>query len=136
MFDKPFHLEILTPERVVFNGEALSLSAPGTLGGFQILFNHAPFLSSLTPGVLKVKDLQGNDTTYAVSGGFVEVKANRVTVLAEAVELPAVIDLTRAKASKGRAEERLKTRDKGLDEDRARASLARAMNRLRLADRQ
>jgi F-type H+-transporting ATPase subunit epsilon len=132
MYDKAFHLEIVTPERVVFTGEATSLSAPGALGGFQILYDHAPFLSSLTPGEMKVKDVQGKDTTYAVSGGFVEVKANRVTVLAEAVEPPAEIDRARAMSSKARAEERLALRNAGIDEARARASLARALNRLRL----
>lgn len=135
MYEKAFHLEIVTPEKVVFTGEATSLRAPGTLGGFQILHDHAPFLSSLTPGEMKVKDVQGNDTSYAVSGGFVEVKANTVTVLAEAVETPAEIDSARARSSKARAEERLAVRNAGIDEARARASLARAINRLRLAEK-
>lgn len=135
MYDKAFHLEIVTPERVVFTGEATSLSAPGALGGFQILYDHAPFLSSLTPGEMKVKDAEGKDTTYAVSGGFVEVKANRVTVLAEAVEAPADIDRARASSSMERARNRLSARDAVTDEPRARASLDRALNRLRLADK-
>jgi F-type H+-transporting ATPase subunit epsilon len=133
MYEKPFHLEIITPTRVVFSDDATSLSAPGVEGGFQVLYDHAPFLTALQPGELKVKDKEGNDTLYATSGGFVEVNANRVVVLADAVEKASEIDLPRAEAAKARAEERLQKRDADLDVERAYAALARALNRLRVA---
>lgn len=133
MYEKPFHLEIITPTRVVFRDEATSLSAPGVEGGFQVLYNHAPFLTALQPGELKVKDKDGNDTLFAASGGFVEVNANRVVVLADAVEKASEIDLPRAEAARARAEERLLRRDPDLDVERAQAALARALNRLRVA---
>lgn len=131
MYEKSFHLEIITPTRVVFRDEATSLSAPGVEGGFQVLHNHAPFLTVLEPGELKVKDKDGNDTLYATSGGFVEVNANRVVVLADAVEKASEIDVQRAEAAKARAEERLQKRGAGVDIERAHAALARALNRLR-----
>ena len=86
MYEKAFELEIITPSKIVFKDEATSLSAPGVQGGFQILFDHAPFLSALEVGEIKVKDKAGNDTRYATSGGFVEVNRNHVVVLAESVE--------------------------------------------------
>jgi F-type H+-transporting ATPase subunit epsilon len=133
MYEKPFHLEIITPTRVVFRDEATSLSAPSVSGGFQVLYNHAPFLTTLAPGELKVKDKDGNDILYATSGGFVEVNANRVVVLADAVEKASEIDVARAEAAKARAEERLQKRAMDLDVERAQAALARALNRLRVS---
>jgi F-type H+-transporting ATPase subunit epsilon len=131
--EKAFSLEIVTPARVVFQGEVTSFSAPGTLGGFQVLYNHAPLLSSLEVGVLKVRDLEGHDTLYATGGGFVEVKDNRAVVLAESAEIPGEIDVARAKAAMERAKKRLETPGPDTDVDRARVALARALNRLHLA---
>ncbi len=133
MYEKAFQLEIITPARVVFRDEATSLSAPGVQGGFQVLYNHAPFLTALAPGELKVKDKEGNDMLFATSGGFVEVNANHVVVLADAVEKASEIDVQRAEAAKARAEERLQKRDASIDIERARAALARALNRLHVS---
>lgn len=134
MYEKPFHLEIVTPERVVFQGEATSLTAPGVLGSFQILHSHAPFLSAIGIGELKVKAPDGADTLYATGGGFVEVKENRVVVLAESAEAAAAIDVKRARAARERAEKRLRERE-AVDIARAEAALARAVNRLKVAER-
>jgi F-type H+-transporting ATPase subunit epsilon len=133
MYEKAFKLEIVTPRKIVFQAEATSLSAPGTRGGFQILYNHAPFLSSLEIGKLKVKDKQGADTVYSTSGGFVEVQDNRVVVVVETAESTKEIDIDRAKSAKQRAEERLLSRRKDIDVERARLALLRALNRLRVA---
>ena len=135
MYEKPFLLEIIAPNRVVFEGEATSLSAPGTLGGFQVLYNHAPLLSSLSPGPLKVKNTQGADTVYATGGGYLEVKGNKVLVLVDSAERPEEIDLERARSARARAEGRLRSHDPSLDAERAELALARALNRLRLAGR-
>jgi F-type H+-transporting ATPase subunit epsilon len=135
MYEKAFQLEIITPSKVVFKDEATSLSAPGVRGGFQVLCNHAPFLSALEVGEIKVKDKSGNDTRYATSGGFVEVKDNHVVVLADSAELFSEIDVERAKSAKARAEERLRYRQETIDRERANAALMRAMNRLRLSQK-
>jgi len=135
MYEKSFALRIVAPRGVVFEGEATSVSAPGTLGSFQVLFNHAPLLSSLEIGPLKVKDTAGADTVYATGGGFLEVSGNRVVVLVESAELPEDIDVARARAARERAEGRLKSRDPLFDVRRAELALARALNRIRLAGR-
>jgi F-type H+-transporting ATPase subunit epsilon len=135
MYERPFRLEIIAPNRVVFQGEATSVNAPGTLGGFQVLFNHAPLLSSLDVGPLKVKDMKGVDRVYATGGGYLEVRDNRVVVLVESAERPEEIDVDRARSARDRAMERLHSREPSLNLARAERSLARALNRLRLAGR-
>ncbi|MEW6510322.1 MAG: F0F1 ATP synthase subunit epsilon [Bacteroidota bacterium] len=133
MYDKPFALEIISPTRVVFQGQAASVSAPGAMGGFQVLHSHAPLLSALRIGPVKVKDMEGRDTVYATGGGFLEVRQNSVVVLVESAERPEEIDVARAQAARERAERRLKSHDPAVDAARAEAALARALNRLRLA---
>lgn len=132
MTGKEFDLEIVTPKKVVFSGRVDSFSAPGVLGGFQVLHSHAPLLSNLRVGEVKVVDGDGKETRYATSGGFVEVRNNKVIMLAETAERSDEIDIERAKASVARAQERISERRAGTDIDRARLSLQRALNRLRV----
>ena len=78
-----FTFRLVTPQRLLFEGPALSVQAPGSEGYLGILANHAPLITALKPGKLEVKDPKGIVTTYAVSGGFLEVSDNRASVLAE-----------------------------------------------------
>jgi len=78
------YLEIITPDKKVFSGEVTSVTVPGTDGQFQMLNNHAPIISSLINGVVKVKTSTGSHT-FDVKGGVVEMLKNKVTVLAESV---------------------------------------------------
>jgi len=79
------HLEILTPEKKLFSDEASAVQFPGAGGSFQVLNNHAPIISSLKNGVISVK--HGNSSTdFKVTGGFVEVLNNKVSVLVEGVQ--------------------------------------------------
>ncbi len=133
MTGKEFDLEIVTPKRVVYSAQVESFSAPGVLGGFQVLHSHAPLLSNLTIGEVKVLDPAGNATRYATSGGFVEVRNNKVLMLAETAERSDEIDVERAKASVARAHERISTKQSGVDIERARQSLLRALNRLKVS---
>lgn len=135
MYEKPFKLQIITPGKVVFRDDATSVSAPGTLGGFQILCDHAPLISTIEVGELKVKDTKGNDLLYATSGGFVEVKDNSVVILAETAEPATEIDVARAKAATERASTRLQSSDPGVDFDRARLAMMKSLNRLRVASK-
>ncbi len=132
---KSFKLEIVTPKRVVFNGEAVSFSAPGVEGGFQVLVDHAPLLAGIGVGEVAVRDPQGSETLYATSGGVVQVRENRVTLMAESAERRDEIDAARAAAARDRAKQRLAERDPGLDVERARLALARALNRLNVSSR-
>jgi len=130
------NLEIVTPERKVYSGDVESFSAPGTGGGFQILFEHAPFLTTVSIGQVKIKDRSGTELNYCTTGGFVEVSNNRVTFLADTAERRDEIDIERARSAKSRAEERLSKKEAGVDLERARLSLERAVNRLKTAEGQ
>jgi len=133
MTDKVLQLEIVTPRRIVFKGEVTSFSAPGVVGGFQVLYNHAPLLSSLKIGEVKIKNVNGTEFHYAISGGFVEVRENHILLLAETAERTDEIDAERAKASRDRAQKRMAEKKSNIDFERARFALYRALNRLKIA---
>lgn len=130
--DKLLELEIVSPVNFVFQGKVKSISAPGTSGGFQILYNHAPFVSSLTIGKVKIEKEDGSEKIYSISSGILEVSKNKVSVIAEAIEKVEEIDNERAERAMQRAIERLKSGDKGIDKERARLSYDRAKNRLKI----
>jgi F-type H+-transporting ATPase subunit epsilon len=77
-------LEILTPDKKVFEGEVTAVTVPGTLGSFQILRGHAPIISTLEDGPVIIKSATG-ENTFEIKGGVVEVLDNKIIVLAEAV---------------------------------------------------
>ena len=133
MSEKTFHLEILTPGERVFNGYVTGLVAPSTEGYFGILYNHTPFLAALGLGQIKVT-AAGGTKFYAVSGGFIEVYHNRVSLLAETAESADNIDVQRAEAARERAEQRIRERKDETDLARARAALIRAANRLKIVE--
>ncbi|MBI3195038.1 MAG: F0F1 ATP synthase subunit epsilon [Ignavibacteriae bacterium] len=135
MAEKKFQLEIVTPQRVVFKGDVESFTAPGSLGSFQVLVNHAPLLSAIGVGEAKMRDTQGNEIHYATSGGFVEVMNNRVVMLAESAERSNEIDVSRAEKAKSRAQQRIEQHSNDIDLERARIALVRAINRLKIAQR-
>ena len=135
MADKRFKLEIVTPRGIVYEGNVTSFTAPGEIGSFQVLYNHAPFLSAIAIGEVKLRDSAGQESRYATSGGFVEVLSNHVVMLAETAERPEEIDVRRAEEAKARAEQRLHHGAPDIDFDRARLALARALNRLRISGR-
>ncbi|MBD3615899.1 MAG: ATP synthase F1 subunit epsilon [Gracilimonas sp.] len=80
-----FNAQILTPNGSLFEGEVSGVKLPGTQGSFEVKANHAPIVSTLEKGNVLVRKADGN-TTYAISGGFVEVNNNKLTLLAESVE--------------------------------------------------
>jgi len=125
-----FYLKMLTLERKVYEGDVISLIAPGVDGYFGILAHHARLVAALKPGKLSVKDKQGEESIYAVSGGFLEVSANSVIVLADAIEQAVDIDLHRAEEAKERAVRRLGSGLPDIDTLRAQAALSRALNRI------
>lgn len=123
-------LEIITPEKPIFKDQVEAVSIPGTLGGFQILKDHAPLISSFDIGIIKIKKAS-SESFYTTSGGAVEVTHNKVLVLADSIEKVSEIDFERAEQAKKRAEERLQRKHEAdIDEARARAALNRALNRL------
>ena len=92
----PFRVQILTPEREVFAGDAVHLYARGSLGYLGVLAHHAPLLTSLEPGLMSIKLPDGAQQHFVVTGGFLEVSNNRATVLADAAEPADEIDAAAA----------------------------------------
>jgi F-type H+-transporting ATPase subunit epsilon len=127
-------LEIITAERQVFADDVNIVVAPGIEGELGILPHHAPLMTILKPGELLIRK-DGNETYMAISGGFLEIRPDKVIILADACERAEEIDITRAEEAKHRAEERLKTHPPGLDIARAQAALLRSLIRLRVAER-
>ena len=126
--------EIVTGERIVYSDEVDSVVAPGAAGELGILPHHAPLLTTLGPGELRVtKD--GQEQSMAVTGGFLEVLGNTVTVLADTAEHVEEIDEERAREAMRRAEERIASRTADVDLERAMASLRRARIRVEVARR-
>jgi F-type H+-transporting ATPase subunit epsilon len=127
-----FQLELVTPEHVVLSERVQSVRVPGSEGSFGVLAGHAPLMSALTVGLVKVVHENGDEEFIAASGGFVEVGPEKVIVLADAAERAEEIDVARAEAAVSRARQRLNSGE-AIDYPRAQAALARAMNRLKAA---
>jgi F-type H+-transporting ATPase subunit epsilon len=130
-----FTLEIVTPKKVVFNGTAQSFSAPGVMGGFQVLVNHAPMLAEIGVGEVALRDGEGTLSHYATSGGVVEVKQNHVILMAESAERADEIDARRAETARDRAKMRISEFKPETDIERAKGALRRAANRLKVSSR-
>jgi F-type H+-transporting ATPase subunit epsilon len=130
---KELFLEVVTPSKTAYSGDIKSVSVPGTLGNFQVLYNHAPILSSMEIGIVKIVDDEGKEFEYSTSGGTIEVLNNKVLLLAESFESPDEIDARRAEEAEQRAKELLSRKNKAdIDLDRAELALHRSINRLKL----
>ncbi len=127
-------LEIITAERQVYSDEVDLVVAPGIDGQLGILPHHAPLMTILQPGEVVVRK-DGSDTYMAVTGGFLEVIGNRVTILADACERSEEIDEARAQAAMERARERVASQDADLQLERAMGDVRRAQVRLNVARR-
>ena len=127
-------LEIVTAERAVFSDEVDIVIAPGSEGQLGILPHHAPFMTSLSPGELVARK-SGNEFALAIGGGFLEVRADRVIVLADAAERAEEIDILRAEQAKKRAQEKLAHPGSAEEAFESEAALRRALARLEVADR-
>ena len=131
----PLHLEVITPERKVYEDDVDMVIAPGSEGYLGILPHHAPLLTALGPGEFRVKK-GGVEELLAVFGGFMDVRADRVVVLTDAAEHVEEIDAQRAQEARDRAQQALAS--VGMDpaeEARARAALQRALVRIRVSER-
>jgi F-type H+-transporting ATPase subunit epsilon len=78
-------IEIITPDKKIFDGEIKSVRVPGKKGSFQVLKDHAPIISTLENGIVRMVDQENNEITYDISGGVIEVKANKIILLADSV---------------------------------------------------
>jgi F-type H+-transporting ATPase subunit epsilon len=131
----PLRLDIVTAEREVLREDGLdAVIAPGSEGQLGILPSHSPLMTMIEPGELRAR--RGNDEfVIAISGGFLEVRDNVVTILADTAEQSEEIDVERARAARERAEQLLRERPPDVDVAVIQASLRRSMMRIRVAER-
>ena len=131
----PLHLEIVTPERLAYSDEVDMVLVPGIDGELGILPHHTPLASLLGVGELKIRK-GGDEETFAIAGGFLQVRPDKVVVMAEIAEIGAEIDLERAQQARAEAEKALESGYvEGADLSAARAELQRALLRIRVAER-
>jgi len=127
-------LDIVTAEGVVYSEEVDVVVAPGIEGQLGILPHHAPLMTTLQVGELRVRK-GGEEFSLAISGGFLEVRPDRVIVLADAAERSEEIDIARAEEAKRRAQEQLSRQPPAVDAARAEAALRRSLARLKVAEK-
>ena len=131
----PLNVDIVTAERLVLSEAGVDeVVVPGIEGELAVLPMHAPLLTMIKPGVMVIK--RGSDETeMAITGGFLEVREDKVTILADAAERAEEIDVSRAEEARRRAEQQLERRDSEADLVSAAAQLQKALLRLRVAER-
>jgi F-type H+-transporting ATPase subunit epsilon len=131
----PLLLEIVTPERLAFSEDVDSVQVPGIDGELGILPHHAPLVSLLGVGELRIRK-GGQEELFAVAGGFLQVRPDKVVVMAETADLASEIDLEKAQEARREAERALETGyQEGADLAAARAALQQALLRIRVAER-
>ena len=131
----PLDLEIVTPERLAFSGPVDSVSVPGSEGELGILPHHAPLLATLGVGELRYRS-GGTEESFVIAGGFVQVRPDKVVVMAELADMASEIDLEKAQEARKEAERALESGyQEGADLAAARAQLQTALLRIRLAER-
>ena len=131
----PLNLQIVTPERILFEeGEVASVTITASQGEMTILPSHAPLMTELRPGPLVFRK-GGDEVDVALSGGFLEVREDKIVVLADSAERSDELDQARAEEARRRAQDRLATREGEVDIARAMAALERAQARLRVVER-
>jgi len=127
-------LDVVTAEQVVYSGDVDLVIVPGSEGQLGILPHHAPLMTTLQMGELRVRK-GGEEFSLAIHGGFLEVRPDRVIVLADAAEKAEEINIARAEEAKRRAEEALKHHPPEIDATRTEAALRRALTRLKVVEK-
>ena len=131
----PLNVEIVTAEQVVYSEEGVQqLVAPGADGELTVLPQHAAFITTLRPGELRILK-GGEEEAMAITGGFLEVRNDRIVVLADAAERVEEIDIARAEEARRKAEEAIRGQRDAGELAQTQASLQRAVMRLRVAQK-
>lgn len=125
-----FTLRIITPDRVFYEKPVKMVEFNTVEGEIGVLPGHIPMTVIIKPGVLTITEEGGNTREAALHAGFAEILQERVTILAEIIEWPEEIDVTRAQEAKERAETRLREKKPELDAARAEVALRRALTRI------
>ncbi len=131
----PLRLEIVTPERLAYQDEVDSVVLPGSEGELGVLPHHAPLVSTLGAGELRLRK-GGEEESFAIVGGFLQVLPDKVVVMAETADMASEIDLEKAQEARRKAEQALESGYvEGADLSAARAALQAALIRIRVAER-
>ncbi|HET9756781.1 MAG TPA: F0F1 ATP synthase subunit epsilon [Candidatus Limnocylindrales bacterium] len=131
----PLQLEIVTPERLAYSDTVDSVQLPGSEGELGVLPHHAPLISTLGVGELRIRK-GGQEESFAIVGGFLQVRPDKVVVLAETADMSSEIDLEKAQEARREAEKALESGyHEGADLAAARAALQQALLRIRVAER-
>lgn len=131
--DNYFDLEIVSPDRIFFEGKASMIELNTTEGQVGIYKKHIPMTMILEPGIVNIKDGDGQRMA-AIHSGFIEILPDKITIMAEEAEWPDEIDIKRANEAKIRAERRLQMKDPNINLARAEVALHKALTRIELAD--
>ena len=128
-------LEIVTPERLAYSDEVDAVVLPGSEGELGVLPHHAPLVSTLGVGELRIRK-GGAEESFAIVGGFLQVRPDKVVVMAETADMSSEIDLEKAQEARREAERALESGySEGADLSAARAALQQALLRIRVAER-
>ena len=131
---KTVTVNIVTPDGPVYDSEVTMVIAKTTSGEIGVLAGHIPMVAPLAIGAVKLKKEDGKTELVAISGGFIEVRPEKISILAPSAETAADIDLTRAKEALTRAEGRIQKKQDNIDFQRAELALKRALNRINVRE--
>ena len=129
-----FRLQVITPDRIFYDGEAELVELTTSEGEMGVLKGHIPLTAILVPGILKIKE-DGQERKAALHDGFVEIFQDHMTILAESCEWPEEIDINRAKEAKIRAERRLSSGEDNVNTARAEMALRKSLVRIELGQK-
>jgi F-type H+-transporting ATPase subunit epsilon len=133
--DKLIDIEIVTPQKKVFEGKAQSVTVPGVQAPFQILYNHAPIVSTLEPGTIKISDENNKTILFATSEGFTEVQRNHISILVESAENAADLDIDKINQRISDEKEKLTSSDSPDEIDAAKKRISIAENQIKAAEK-
>lgn len=128
-----FHLELVTPEKILFSQQVQAVRAPGVSGSFGVLAKHAPMLVELATGLIKLTLPDGTEAFIATTGGFLEVLPEKVLVLADSADLSDEIDVDAARERAERARKLLEVPGSEIDAELVRKEMDEALNQIRVA---
>lgn len=132
---KKFHLEVISPERIFYDGDVEMVELTTIEGDIGVYANHIPLTTIVAPGIMTITESGGQTKEAAVLEGFMEITQDKVTILAQSCEWPDEIDINRAKEAKERAERRIKSNDENINLSRAELALKKSLVRIGLVNR-
>lgn len=135
MSEHLLNIDIVTPQSIIYSGTGVSVSLPGAQSPFQVLYNHAPIVSALEVGAIKIVNVDNSEVLYATEGGFVEVLGNRVSVVVETAEIASEINLDAVNATITDLKQQLEHTTSMQQRDHIKHAISIQENRARIASK-